>query len=577
MDRIGFIFLFALLGMLSSARAETINLDFYSLPSNQGWTYVGNSLQEEISYSTDGVTLTQTTADSGSNYLAYYRIDNIVNPSDEMNLSFTARVLVGSNQGRGFNFRIRDRWVDYSIALTDNSVIVNKKSYKLDTSMYHDYVFATRPSGQVNHYELFVDGSLVMQGGAGSGVLDNFISFGDSSNAENSNAEITALSFTATSGAMPDIDVEMAVDNAFPNKNDTIEFTVTARNIGVTSAENIVIVDLLPEELSVPNDSLAFTSIGNYDPTNGEWTIDSLDIGDEAILVIPALVTEINPPDCIANFASSNHIRDFNTVNNEAHAVIQANDNRRCVDLGVKFSISNSELFYSGCDANSRYIGSVDVTNYGPDTAHNVVVTVSQEPTLGPHLRFEDINCLNTSRGQCSLPDLASGESISILVTSDLYKNYHSVEQILSVSAKTNDFDYKLSNNNPSVIGTARGFSNCDLLDGIFESTSASSTGCFIATAAYGTPIHPDIDYLRNFRDKYMMTNRPGRAVVDLYYQYSPALADYITEREWLRTIVRWLLTPIVYMIKLPLIALMLITALIVTGIVRRRRRFLQI
>jgi hypothetical protein len=35
--------------------------------------------------------------------------------------------------------------------------------------------------------------------------------------------------------------------------------------------------------------------------------------------------------------------------------------------------------------------------------------------------------------------------------------------------------------------------------------------GCFIATAAYGTSLHEDIDVLRDFRDEYLMTNQIGR------------------------------------------------------------------
>ncbi len=62
---------------------------------------------------------------------------------------------------------------------------------------------------------------------------------------------------------------------------------------------------------------------------------------------------------------------------------------------------------------------------------------------------------------------------------------------------------------------------------------------CFIATAAYGTPLHEDIDVLRNFRDEYLMSNLPGRAFVKIYYSSSPPLANVIRENEGLRTAVR--------------------------------------
>jgi len=69
---------------------------------------------------------------------------------------------------------------------------------------------------------------------------------------------------------------------------------------------------------------------------------------------------------------------------------------------------------------------------------------------------------------------------------------------------------------------------------------------CFIATAAYGTPMADEIWALRRFRDRYLMTNTAGRAFVDAYYAVGPRAAEFIGEHPWLRTITRVLLTPFV-------------------------------
>ena len=70
--------------------------------------------------------------------------------------------------------------------------------------------------------------------------------------------------------------------------------------------------------------------------------------------------------------------------------------------------------------------------------------------------------------------------------------------------------------------------------------------GCFIATAAYGSPLHPHLDILRDFRDKYLMTNKIGRSLVELYYKHSPSLAELITKHRLLRASVRFTLMPVV-------------------------------
>jgi alpha-tubulin suppressor-like RCC1 family protein len=76
----------------------------------------------------------------------------------------------------------------------------------------------------------------------------------------------------------------------------------------------------------------------------------------------------------------------------------------------------------------------------------------------------------------------------------------------------------------------------------------ALSVLCFIATAAYGTPMAEEVEILREFRDEYLLTNPLGQALVDFYYKVSPPMAEFITEHPSLKPIVRAGLAPAVAM-----------------------------
>lgn len=79
--------------------------------------------------------------------------------------------------------------------------------------------------------------------------------------------------------------------------------------------------------------------------------------------------------------------------------------------------------------------------------------------------------------------------------------------------------------------------------------------GCFIATAAFGSYLDPNVVVLRDFRDRYLLTSAPGRAFVGLYYRVSPPFADFIRKNDPLRVAVLFGLTPVVYVVKYPLAA----------------------
>jgi glucose/arabinose dehydrogenase len=70
---------------------------------------------------------------------------------------------------------------------------------------------------------------------------------------------------------------------------------------------------------------------------------------------------------------------------------------------------------------------------------------------------------------------------------------------------------------------------------------------CFIATAAFGSSLAPEVQTLRNFRDRHLLGNRPGRLLVAAYYWSSPRAAELIREHRVLRAATRLVLRPAVW------------------------------
>jgi len=82
------------------------------------------------------------------------------------------------------------------------------------------------------------------------------------------------------------------------------------------------------------------------------------------------------------------------------------------------------------------------------------------------------------------------------------------------------------------------------------EIRTYEGSGCFIATASYGTPFAKEIDVLRQWRDKSLMTNLFGKVFVKFYYVVSPTIAHFISKSEKLKEVVRSVLNPFVKHLK---------------------------
>jgi curved DNA-binding protein CbpA len=72
------------------------------------------------------------------------------------------------------------------------------------------------------------------------------------------------------------------------------------------------------------------------------------------------------------------------------------------------------------------------------------------------------------------------------------------------------------------------------------STSSGSGSSCFVATAAYGSPLAEELDVLRLWRDKVLRTRTMGRRFIAIYYRIGPAFAKLVDRSDALKLSVRF-------------------------------------
>jgi tetratricopeptide (TPR) repeat protein len=75
--------------------------------------------------------------------------------------------------------------------------------------------------------------------------------------------------------------------------------------------------------------------------------------------------------------------------------------------------------------------------------------------------------------------------------------------------------------------------------DNLEKLKTAQASQCFIATAAFGTSMTPEISTLRKWRDEKLLTTRRGRWIVTQYYRISPPIAAWVARNTAVRAMIR--------------------------------------
>jgi len=114
---------------------------------------------------------------------------------------------------------------------------------------------------------------------------------------------------------------------------------------------------------------------------------------------------------------------------------------------------------------------------------------------------------------------------------SDYYNHENSVSEIIK--------SFKLIHSGPASSQNSE----------VVTSPQEEGGGCLIATAAFGSEMAPQVQFLREIRDNTVMSTQSGTTFMNgfnqFYYSFSPAVADYERENPVFKEAVKITLTPL--------------------------------
>ncbi len=212
----------------------------------------------------------------------------------------------------------------------------------------------------------------------------------------------------------------------------------------------------------------------------------------------------------------------INTASNPVDLAVSQSLSATTVNLGANASYALTISNNGGFDASEGFL-----TDLLPEGASFVSASTSQGSCSHANgVVFCRLGTLVGGGGSYTVNIVASMGTVGSQINTAI------VDSVNPETAKTDNISASTLSVATPKVSTASG--------------GGGGSGCFIATAAWGSDMQDDVRYLRAFRDHYLLDNRAGRWFVRQYYHYSPPMADYIRSRPHLRALVRVLLRPLV-------------------------------
>lgn len=217
------------------------------------------------------------------------------------------------------------------------------------------------------------------------------------------------------STAAADLELIKTVDNAAPNLNSNVNFTVTVTNAGPNVATNVSVLDQLPQGMTF----LQSSDPAAYNSSNGIWTIGTLAANSNASLTILASVDQVGVKINSARVETSDQADPDSTPGNDA---IGEDDQQEvqvtpmAADLSLTKSVNNLAP-----DTGDTVRFQITVTNSGPSTATGVQVrdrlpegTQFVNASFAPGSGYTDPPDFNPTTGIWRIPSIQVGTPVTL-------------------------------------------------------------------------------------------------------------------------------------------------------------------
>ena len=319
-------------------------------------------------------------------------------PAVSQNVTFTITVANPAGGPQATGIVVTD---DLPAGLTFVSASTATGSYDEDTDLWT--VGSIAPGGTATlDIVAMVTGSAQVTNTAQITAADQ----PDANTANNTESESVDAVATAN------LSLTQTVTDDTPNLNSQITFNLTLSNAGPDAATGVVVTDQLPAGLTIG--TVTASTGTSYNSTTGVWTIGTVNSGANATLSIVATVTTAGPLTSVAEVTAVNEADPNSTPNNH----VEAEDDQQTVTVDA---ISADLSLTVTPPSQTPNVGqdttlTITLTNGGPDTATNVVVT----DVIPAGLTLQSSNpAAGTTYASnvWTIPSLASGANVVLTLT----------------------------------------------------------------------------------------------------------------------------------------------------------------